>query len=320
MSSRAGVYHGGTCRGIRRRLAPPPIPTGQILRLTAHIWGRKVVGCDGGCGRGARARTYGWEKELDTPPLRRYIKSTNWRLPGRIGSGVRHTTSLRRTQARKKGKTTLTQKEIIEAIHNGSLTAAEKYKEWSGDWTIFDSGVEGILVAYIAKALHESQGNSESLLLEVPFKYIQEWSGASRSRGRPPGTLKGGNRMDIVLFNALRWPTCAIEVKRAWDPGLEKTWESEVNGNCLKDMRRLHDLVVSCSHQKRGTLARGFLTVLLQESDKKKEKIKNFVRGKFPREGDSVDIRIHDGEERGEARGGLVPFSIEFFSQKRRRD
>ena len=111
----------------------------------------------------------------------------------------------------------LTREKIIEAMHDGSLTASEKYEKWSRGWTVFDSGVEGILVAGIAEALHDSQRNSGSLLLEVHFKDIQEWSGASRPPGRPRSTLRGANRMDIVLFNDQECPICAIEVKRAWD-------------------------------------------------------------------------------------------------------
>ena len=196
--------------------------------------------------------------------------------------------------------------DIVKAIHDGSLAASKKYEEWSRGLTIFDSGVEGILVAGIAEALHRSPGNSGSLRLEVHFKDIQEWSEASRPPGRPRKELKGGYRMDIVLLNYHKRPICAIEVKRAWDPGRETTWE---NGNCLKDLKRLYRLVDSCSHQKRGSLRRGFLTVLLQESDKKEE-IKDFVRDKFSRERDIVKIRFHEGEERS----GMVPFSIEISS------
>ena len=112
--------------------------------------------------------------------------------------------------------------------------------------------------------------------------------------------------MDIVLFNDQECPICAIEVKRAWDPGQEKTWEG---GQCFKDLKRLRDLVVSCSNVKQGSLRRGFLTVLLQESDRKEE-IKSFVRDKFSRERDVVKIRFHEGKERS----GLVPFSIEVSS------
>ena len=192
----------------------------------------------------------------------------------------------------------LTRKEIIEAIHNGSLNAAEKYEKWSRGWTVFDSGVEGILVAGIAESLHDSQGNYGSLLLEVPFKEILEWSGADQ-RGRPRSTLRGSKRMDIVLFNDQERPICAIEVKRTWN-----------RKECFEDLERLRDLVDKCSHQKGGSLKRGFLTMLLQESDMKGKEIEEIVRDEFPH--DRVKIRFHGSKRKD--RSGLIPFSIEIFA------
>ena len=61
-----------------------------------------------------------------------------------------------------------------------------------------------------------------------------------------------GNRADLVLFNGSDRPTCIIEVKRFWS-----------NTECFEDLRRIHSLVDTCSHQAGGSLRRGFLAVML---------------------------------------------------------
>lgn len=139
--------------------------------------------------------------------------------------------------------------QIHRSIHEGARVANEKYEKWSNGWWISDSGVEGLLVCEIAERLHKHQSQSESLLLEVPFQNIQEWSGAPRPRGRPRAALKGSNRVDIVLLNSQEKPKYIIEVKRLWN-----------NNAGLRDLDRICGLVQACAA---GSLKRGFLAVFL---------------------------------------------------------
>ena len=72
------------------------------------------------------------------------------------------------------------------------------------------------MVATIAEKLDSVLTVDESLAMELPFSYIQECSAAKRRPGRPPKTLRGKNRADIVLFDGQDYPVCVIEVKRLW--------------------------------------------------------------------------------------------------------
>ena len=139
--------------------------------------------------------------------------------------------------------------QIHRSIHEGARVANEKYEKWSNGWWVSDSGVEGLLVCEIAEKLHQHQSQSESLLLEMPFQNIQEWSGAPRPRGRPRTALMGNNRADIVLLNSQEKPKHIIEVKRLWN-----------NATCLRDLDRICGLVQVCAA---GSLKRGFLAVFL---------------------------------------------------------
>ena len=61
-----------------------------------------------------------------------------------------------------------------------------------------------------------------------------------------------GNRADLVLFNGSVRQTCVIEVKRFWS-----------KKECFEDLRRIHSLVDTCSHQLEGSLRRGFLAFMI---------------------------------------------------------
>lgn len=174
-------------------------------------------------------------------------------------------------------------KDVIRAIQKGTLTANEEYLEWTGGWSIGDSGVEGHLVSVIARQLREYQDDDESLLMECPFVCIREWSEASRPRGRPRRVVKDTNRADIVLFNTKEKPICVIEVKRRW-----------TTGPCLQDLERVNELVKRCSHLRNGTLRRGFLAVYLeheQSVDGEQRRIENLVSEKFDDE--KTSFRFH---------------------------
>lgn len=109
----------------------------------------------------------------------------------------------------------LTQKQIVSAISKGTRNANEKYKKWTGGWSLLDSGVESLIVSELADVLNCLQSKKDSLLLEVQFNWIRDWAGA-RTRGRLPSAIKGGKRADIALFNSNGQPVCVIEVKRKW--------------------------------------------------------------------------------------------------------
>lgn len=104
--------------------------------------------------------------------------------------------------------------------------------------------------------------------------------------------------MDIVLFDDQDRPIYAIEVKRTW-----------IKDQCFKDLKRIRDLVVSLASPKGGSLRRGFLTMLLQDSDMKGE-ISKSVRDQFPHN----RVKFFSTTARRKERSDLVPFSIEISS------
>lgn len=191
----------------------------------------------------------------------------------------------------------ITKQQIIKSIHKGISNADLKYEKWTHGRTVISAGVEGLMVASVAEAVNECQGRGESLDLEYSFSKIREESGAESRRGRKMSTLKGGNRVDIVLFNSYDKPTCVIEIKR--------TWNSE---QCLKDLHRIRDLIRAYSPKRGGSLRRGFLAMWIAKvatqtrtgSDKIREqlvKIEKDVDDKFdPKE---LAIEYHLGRIRG---------------------
>ena len=141
------------------------------------------------------------------------------------------------------------------AIHAGVRKSSKKYSDWSPGWTLTDSGVEGLLVAEIAAAVHGLQSPVESLLLEVPYDKCQQWSGA-RPRGRKLDTFKG-KRADIALFNGSGQTKYIIEVKRRLYKA--KTLHT--------DLTKLCDVMAKCASQQGGKLKRGFLAIFHQGKD-----------------------------------------------------
>ena len=61
---------------------------------------------------------------------------------------------------------------IREAIFAGIEAANVKYGELSDGWWVTDTGVEGLLVSAIAERLDSKQRDGESLVMELPFRYI----------------------------------------------------------------------------------------------------------------------------------------------------
>ena len=160
--------------------------------------------------------------------------------------------------------------QIRSAIHAGIGTAARNYLEWSSGWTLGESGVEGFLVAEIARKLHGDLSDPEFLLLEVPIANVQEFSDAPPPRGRTLGTFRGRKRADIVLFNSRGRPTCMIEVKR----------RIYARKHIVDDLTRLSDVLRKCARKNSGTLQRGFLAIY---DSRQNDNVKNWIDGFFSR-------------------------------------
>ena len=150
----------------------------------------------------------------------------------------------------------ITHSEILKAIQEGTIEANTRYETWTKGYWVTDSGVEGLMVATIAEALHERFCEHDTVVLELSFQEIEEWSRAPPRPGVRPAVMKKTSRADIVLLNGRARPTCIIEVKRMW----EKT-------SCLNDLARIGAHVRRLSHSKGGSVRRGFLAFLIAGSD-----------------------------------------------------
>ncbi|MDE2808462.1 MAG: hypothetical protein OXN90_08590 [Gemmatimonadota bacterium] len=149
----------------------------------------------------------------------------------------------------------ITRDEIVEGILEGAAAANAKYERWSNGWWVTDSGVEGLMTASIAEALHERQEEDERILMELSIAEVRRRSRARPRRGPRPETLGDAKRVDIVLLNRHNRAVCAIEVKRSWN-----------RDACLKDLKRVHDLVRTLSFGDGGRLRRGFLALSIAKS------------------------------------------------------
>lgn len=87
----------------------------------------------------------------------------------------------------------ITRRRIIEAVHEGASVANARYESWSNGSWVTDSGVEGLMVTYIAEAVSECQAKHESLDLEVSFETIKEMSRGRTKRGPRLANLGGRN-------------------------------------------------------------------------------------------------------------------------------
>ena len=182
----------------------------------------------------------------------------------------------------------VSRRQIVESIHKGSIKANTRYEVWSRGLWLTDSGVEGLMAAGIAEALGRQLGRRQSLMMEQTFRNIAQWSRAAPRPGVRPATLRDTNRADIVLFNGRNRPTCIIEVKRKWG-----------TKSCLHDLSRIRDLTRRNSFVHGGSLRRGFLAMIIAESEtatktprarieSKVRKIRRIVEDKFPTKGQNM--------------------------------
>ena len=144
-------------------------------------------------------------------------------------------------------------REIRNAILDGVQVANRRYENWSRGGWLSDSGVEGHVVSTIAEKLYRPVSGKGSIAMEMSFGSIRKWSEARNPQGRPRKNLKARNRADIVVLTEEWRPACVIEVKRVWH-----------EENCLKDLRRIRDLILRCGRHKNGLLHSGFLALLLE--------------------------------------------------------
>ena len=147
---------------------------------------------------------------------------------------------------------TINKQTVINAVLKGIVLANLRLEKWSHGAWVCDYGVEGFIGAQVAAVLRNEQDDKESLLLEVPFKEIREFSNAYRNPGRPKNVLKDRNRADIVLFNHSNRPVHVIELKRCWN-----------TSSCFGDIERVLALLETCSNQKNGSLRYGYVAFLI---------------------------------------------------------
>lgn len=149
----------------------------------------------------------------------------------------------------------LKNEEVVRAIHRGVINAHEQFERLSGDasW-MADRGIrglEGLVVSHIFRAIsnHKSMKARETPILELPYSYIMDWTGA-RGKGRPQENKR---RVDIALLNGQEKPIHVIEVKQKWN---KKTG--------IEDVKKLRNLLATFGPRKGGTLKSGFLSVYWQ--------------------------------------------------------
>ncbi|MCY4549793.1 MAG: hypothetical protein OXC28_15615 [Defluviicoccus sp.] len=190
---------------------------------------------------------------------------------------------------------------IGETILSGIQSANHDYETCSNGWWLTDSGAKGPIVLSIAERLCAMRGAGESVVLELPYRYILEWSGAGPARGRPPQPLSGRGRADIVLLDNDGRPACVIDVERVWD-----------RVRCFSSLTRLRDLVIQSHDRENGSLRQGFLTLMLAASataersaqqaiEREAARIGRLVRSEF--DGRGLQVRCRSGRVRHASRG-----------------
>ena len=136
----------------------------------------------------------------------------------------------------------LEKRKVIESITQSIREANSDYEDYSGGNWLSDYGVEGFLVAHIARnlipLLRESNPNA-LLTLEETFGAIFHHASGSGTPGPVPAILAPNSRADIVLWESRETVSGVIEVKRKW-----------TTQYCLRDLRRLSRLIERCGTKK----------------------------------------------------------------------
>ena len=183
---------------------------------------------------------------------------------------------------------------VVESVLEGIQAANKLYEKWSVGWWTTDSGVEGHVVSEVARRLYRQRANGQSLLMEVPFSYIEEWSEARRQRGPRRRTLRGNRRADIVIFDPEDYPAAVVEIKRRWS-----------TGPCFRDLKRIRDLIIAYGPDREGSLGMGCLAFMVQEwatkritaterVDRRIETIRQAVENGFDPQGLALEFQSGD--------------------------
>ena len=181
---------------------------------------------------------------------------------------------------------------MTEAVLSGIAVANKRFEKLSRGYWICDYGVEGFVQGVIASYLRKQQSDPESILFEVSFEEIREYSEAVPGPGRPRAILKDTHRADIVLFDRLRRPVHVIEVKRFWS-----------TKSCFNDIKRILALLDEYSKAKKGSLNHGvFVFPIIEMASSKCEarekvsnkaqKIKQDVKTRFSLDKQSVIFKF----------------------------
>ena len=181
---------------------------------------------------------------------------------------------------------------IGETILSGIQSANHDYETCSNGWWLTDSGAKGPIVSSIAERLCAMRGAGESVVLELPYRYILEWSGAGPVRGRPPQPLSGRGRADIVLLDNDGRPACVIDGERVWD-----------RVRCFSSLTRLRDLVIQ-SHDRGERL----VAARLPDLDAGRERDRRAKRATGDRAGGGADRTTGPERVRRQGVAGAMPF------------
>lgn len=193
--------------------------------------------------------------------------------------------------------------DVVEGILGGIALANRRFENWSKGAWIPDYGIEGFMVAQIAESLRKKQSESESLLIEVPFSEIEEFSNASRRPGRRQNVLQGRRRADIALFDRQYRSVYVIEAKRMW-----------TRRTCFRDIERILALLNTCARQRNGTLRAGFLCLPIAEWGHGKKEVKEKISKKIRRIEDDVRSHFEIGRRRMELKNGRIQWYPEEYS------
>ena len=228
-----------------------------------------------------------------------------------MDAGTERDDRMRAADQKRRGERTVPSRkeDIKDAILQGVRKANVDYEQWSRGWWVSDSGVEGLMVASIARKLNSKLSEDESLLLECPFQYVRERSEANQPPGRRPKTVAGKKRADVVLFDGKYRPTWVVEVKRKWD-----------QGPCFKDLERIRDLVCRQGSLRTGSLEGGFLATMLSKKESDGLSAGEMIRGQIKKIEAAITNKFDHKELILRCHRGNVRNSIRELPQKFRKN
>ena len=190
--------------------------------------------------------------------------------------------------------------DLIKAMHEGIKDAHEDFERLSGGRWINDTGLpkmEGFLVSKIFLAISKRMNDDETLVVELPFGYIEEWTGAEK-RERPTEDMSKSRRVDIALFNKMGKPVHVIEVKQKWVSGNDQ-------GRGGADIEKLGKLLHKAGPTGGGSLKSVYFCAHYQRTNQPYEgsvdKAEEYVRSLGIKE---ANVKVHRKVWPAEIRNG----------------